>query len=113
MRRALRLTQRRDFASVYRRGRQYRGDLLVLRVLKTDHSMPRFGFTASAAIGNAVARNRLKRRLREAVRSLEVAPGWDIVVNSRRGAAEASYEQLRGELCDLFARAGVLQGAAS
>lgn len=84
----------------------------MLRVLETSNPMSRFGFIASATLGNAVARNRLKRRLREAVRSLAVVPGWDIVVNSRRGAPEASYDQLRSQLAELMSRAGLLQEKA-
>lgn len=110
MRRAERLRQRRDFAAVYRRGRLYRGDLLVLRTLRTDAQVSRFGFTAGVALGNAVARNRLKRRLREAVRSLAVAPGWDVVINGRRGAAEAAYARLSESLRELMARARILRG---
>jgi len=81
----------------------------VLRLLKTGHPMSRFGFTAASTLGNAVVRNRIKRRLREAVRSLPVVPGWDIVINSRRGAAEASYDQLRAQLSELMTRARLLQ----
>lgn len=110
MRRAQRLRQRREFASVYRRGRQYRGRLLVLRVLETGQPLSRFGFSVGRAVGNAVARNRIKRRLREAVRSLPVAPGWDVVLNARRGVAEATYTQLRTEVCQLMSQARLLEG---
>src|SRR3990170_8270395 len=51
MRRAQRLRQRRDFAAVYRHGRPYRSDLLVLRVLRTDRSLSRFGFAVGRALG--------------------------------------------------------------
>ena len=112
MRRAQRLRQRRDFGAVYRRGRPYRGDLLVVRALRTDRPLSRFGFAAGRAIGNALARNRLKRRLREAVRSLAVAPGWDVVLNARRGAGEADYHRLRIELRELLARARLLEEGA-
>ena len=108
MRRSQRLRQRREFAAVYRRGRPYRSDLLVLRALPTGRSLSRFGFTARGALGKAVVRNRLKRRLREAVRSLSVAPGWDLVLNARRGATEADYHRLREVVAHLMARAGVL-----
>ena len=49
---------------------------------------PMLGFTVPRAFGKAVLRNRVKRRLREAlrVRLMEVAPEWDIVINPRRPA---------------------------
>ena len=109
MRRAQRLRKREDFAAVYRHGRPYRGDLLILRTLRTGQPLSRFGFTVGHALGKAVVRNRLKRRLREAARSLPVAPGWDLVVNSRRGAQEADYHQLRSVFAELLGRAGVLR----
>jgi ribonuclease P protein component len=83
--------------------------VLVLRALPNGQQTSRFGFTAGQALGNAVVRNRIKRRLREAARSLPVAAGWDLVINSRRGAPEADYWQLRADLERLLARAGVLQ----
>ncbi len=109
MRRAERLRERRDFAAVYRQGRPYRSDLLILRALKTGQEQSRFGFTASKALGGAVVRNRLKRRLRESARSFRVAPGWDLVVNCRRGAGQAGYHDLREQMSELLVRAGVLE----
>jgi ribonuclease P protein component len=114
MRRAQRLRHRREFGAVYRRGRPYRGELLALRVLRTGGPVTRFGFAVGRALGNAVTRNRIKRRLREAARSLGALPGSDVVVNARQGAAEASYWRLREALSELMARAGLLeQGEAS
>ena len=110
MRRAQRLRQRREFAEVYRRGRAYRGELLVLRALRTG-GPSRFGLTAAVAVGGAVVRNRLKRRLREAIRSLSVAEGWDVVLNARRGAGQADYHRLRGQVRELMKRAWLLEGA--
>ncbi len=109
MRRAQRLRHRRDFAAVYRRGRPYRSELLVLRVLATDQPTSRFGFTTGKALGNAVVRNRLKRRLREAVRTQSVSSGWDVVVNARRGSGSASYQRLTEEVKQLLQRAGLLE----
>jgi ribonuclease P protein component len=94
---------------VYRRGRPFRGDLVVLRILSSGQPLSRFGFTTGKAIGNAVTRNRVKRRLREAVRSLPVAPGWDVVLNARRGAEKAAYADLAGEVQRLLGRARLLE----
>ncbi len=80
----------------------------MLRVLATNEPISRFGFTTRKALGNAVVRNRLKRRLREAVRVQPVTDGWDAVINARRGAESASYQRLTEELNNLMERAGLL-----
>jgi ribonuclease P protein component len=74
--------------------------------------LTRFGFTVRAALGNAVVRNRLKRRLRAAATSLAVKPGWDIVVNTRAGAQDAPYRELLAALKGLLEGAGVLESQA-
>ena len=109
MRRAQRLSKGQDFAAVYRHGRPYRGELLVLRALRTGGPLSRFGFSVGGALGKAVVRNRVKRRLREAVRSLPVVPGWDLVLSARRGAEAADYHRLRSVVAELMGRAGVLR----
>lgn len=108
MRRAHRLRQRREFTAVYRRGKQYRGDLIVLRAIRNDGPLTRFGFSVGKAVGKAVTRNRVKRRLREAARSLPVEVGWDVVVNARPGAASADYSELKDQLCELLSKAKLL-----
>ena len=113
MLRAQRLRQRQDFSNVYRRGKPYRSDLLIMRALRTDEPLSRFGFTTSKAVGNAVTRNRVRRRLREAVGSLHIASGWDIVFNSRVSIAAASYAQIQDTMRTLLDRAELLEEAAS
>ncbi len=108
MRRPERLTRRRDFASIYRRGRQYRSHVIVLRLVHTERPVTRFGLVTSRELGNAVVRNRVKRRLREIARSLPVKPGCDIVISARRGAATADYQRLKREVKKLMSRAGAL-----
>ena len=112
IRRPQRLRHQREFAAVYRRGRVFRSDVVVLRALRTNGPLSRFGFTAGSSLGNAVVRNKIKRRLREIVRSLPIEAGWDIVVNARSGAIDSKYDRLRATVADLMRRAGVL-GEAS
>jgi ribonuclease P protein component len=73
----------------------------------TTTSGPRFGFTVSRRIGNAVARNRARRRLRAAV--TELAPehaerGFDYVLIARSQALDRPFDLLKGELGTAFSR---------
>jgi len=66
----------------------------------------RFGFTVPRAVGKAVQRNRIKRRMRQAVRSqFEGLPAnWSVVFNPRRSVLEAPFEDLCREVGRIFAR---------
>jgi ribonuclease P protein component len=108
MRYEQRLTKRRDFAAVYRKGRALAHPLVVLRLLPNQLPYSRYGFVVSKTVGKAVVRNQVRRRLREGIRTLLVQPGWDMVVIARRKAAAADFHTLRRATAGLLSRAKVL-----
>ena len=108
MRKEQRLRRRKDFAAAYRLGRVQSNQLLVIRVSDGEGGVTRFGFVAGKVTGNAVIRNTIKRRLREAAGEIGAAPGLDIVVGARKSAAAAEYRALRQALYALMKRAGAL-----
>jgi len=61
------------------------------------------------ALGRAVVRNRLKRRLREAARALPVVAGWDVVVIGRQAAVDADFATLVRALAELCRRARIVE----
>ncbi len=69
---------------------------------------PRVGFTVPRALGKAVRRNRIRRRVREAVRLAlsEIDRKWDIVINPRRAAFDAPFAALQAEVRKLVNRCG-------
>ncbi|MSO84427.1 MAG: ribonuclease P protein component [Rhodospirillales bacterium] len=77
---------------------------------KVDPSLARVGFTVSGKVGNAVARNRARRRLRAALASLDaegVAGGVDLVVIGRTETLVRPFPELVGDLVQAFKRLGV------
>ncbi len=97
MQRRYRLSRSRDFDAVYRQGRSVSTRFLVLYWFPRDDggNEPRLGLAVPKASGSAVIRNRVKRQLREAWRSLlpQVQPGRDYVLIVRPGLAEASEQR--------------------
>jgi ribonuclease P protein component len=72
------------------------------------------GFTASRRIGNAVARNRARRRLSEAARHVlpgPAEPGYDYVIIARPAVLTCPFDRLLGDLCTAFARVTRLRRA--
>jgi ribonuclease P protein component len=108
MRKEHRLRSRNDFAAAYRQGRVHSNQLFVVRVRPNSLSVSRFGFVVGKANGNAVMRNRIKRRLREAARAIDVQPGFDIVIGVRRGIAAATFADLSRSLLSLLLRSDVV-----
>lgn len=109
MDRQSRLRANEDFQRVRREGRSWSSPLAVLIAAPNASAHTRFGFAVGKRIGNAVTRNRVKRRLREAVRlhGAAVAPGWDLVFVAREPIREATFGDIESAVCGLMARAHV------
>ena len=108
MRKELRLRRRKEFDSVFRRGRIWANDLLVVRTLPNELEHNRYGFVISKRLGKAVTRNRVRRRLREGIRSLSLRPGWDVVISGKTPASQAGFQELKRAVVELFGSAGIL-----
>nr|WP_296137365.1 ribonuclease P protein component [uncultured Tessaracoccus sp.] len=105
---ARRLRTPAEFTACFRDGRKAAGRTVVIHVRRPDLDNPpgitRVGFVVSKRIGNAVARNRAKRRLRHIVRDLPTPVATDVVVRALPPIAEAGPE-LAQDVSATWARA--------
>ena len=110
-----RLTRRAEFQRVTRARRSAAAPGLVLQIHRRpgDASAARVGLTASRKIGNAVRRNRARRRLRAVAREIiprHAKPGHDYVMIARRDTAERPYSALIGDLESALKRLNAWRG---
>lgn len=106
-----RLSRAGEFARLRREGTSFHGRLMVLSVMKAEPgSETRVGFVTSRRVGGAVVRNRVRRRLREAVRAVRprLRRGWWLVLVARQAAGRASFEAIRAEWLALAQRSEIL-----
>ena len=109
MRRELRLRGSRRFSQIYQEGSGWANSLLVLKALPNDLDVTRFGLVTARRIGNAVVRNKIRRRLREILRNTPIKTGWDLVFIARKRDVVSDYRQLENAAHRLLRRADLLE----
>ncbi len=106
--REARLVRRGEFDAVYRAGRRHSSSHFTVFLRANELPESRFGVSIKKALGGAVVRNRIRRRLREIVRChrSEIPFGWDIVIHPKSAVDKAPFAELTAELLRLLANAG-------
>ena len=111
-----RLTRAADVQRALRRGSNRSGDLLavhvLLRPLQERSGSARLTVVASRRVGGAVRRNRAKRLLREAARTLAWRAGSDVVLVARAACADSDVHAVSAELGRVAARLDAIEVAA-
>ena len=105
-----RLLRHADFDRVYKKGRRHFATHMTVFYLRRETDEPaapsqhRVGFTVRKVLGGAVQRNRMKRRLREAVRlqAIKLPAGVDVVINPKASLLSADFDELRSEIGNAF-----------
>jgi ribonuclease P protein component len=104
------LSKPEDFAALQGEGIVRSHPLLVVRIRRTGLEETRFGLSTGRKLGGAVVRNRVRRRLRQALRVMapSLQPGWDVLIIARSPVIGADFQTLAGALHNLLRRGGVL-----
>ena len=101
-----RLTSRRQFTTVYDQGRRVRGSSVTVFGLPNQLGHCRVGLTVTRKLGNAVARNRVKRILREVFRvnRLSVTGSLDLVVNAHASLPQSTRSEIEADVVGCISR---------
>jgi ribonuclease P protein component len=100
-----RLLRHADFERVYKQGRRHFATHMTVFYLRREEGEGmRVGFTVGRVLGDAVDRNRMKRRLRESVRLSRPAasPAVDVVINPKKSVRTVEFSVLLGEVGKAF-----------
>ena len=103
------LTKPGQYALVYDNGKSWKSNFLVMKAMPNGLTLSRYGLSVSKRVGKAVTRNRVKRILREILRSEPLESGWDIIFIARPLAADANYADMEKSIDTLLSRAQLLR----
>ncbi len=105
-----RLRRPAEVNRVRQTGKSWRHPLVILLVQSNSLDVSRFAFIASRHVGKAVQRNRVKRVLRESLRThlSEIQSGWDCVLIARPLLLQATYGEVDTAVTQLLQRAKLL-----
>jgi len=102
--RDVRLVQKAQFDAVYRAGKRRSSSHFTAFLKANNLPQSRFGFSIKKALGGAVVRNRIRRRLREIARlhREELPAGWDIVIHPKSSVVKAPFAALEADFLRLL-----------
>ena len=102
--REARLVQKAQFDAVYRAGKRRSSSHFTAFLKANNLPQSRFGFSIKKALGGAVVRNRIRRRLREIARlhREELPAGWDVVIHPKSSVAKVPFAALEADFLRLL-----------
>jgi len=109
LKKLFRISKSKEYNNTYKGGLKIPGKYLIAYVLINSLSINRFGIVASKKLGNAVMRNRARRRIRAIAggSTEQLQQGYDIVIIARQSMARADYNRLEKDFYTVMKKAGL------
>ena len=107
-----RLKKKKDFDRVFKEGKRFKEDCLIFTVAKNNFKNSRFGFIVSKAVSKKTTlRNKIKRRLRELVRTkiTKIKKGFNVVLIAKAGLENKDFWEIEETLNKLLNRAKIIE----
>lgn len=104
-----RIRESQQYNNIYQNGRKFLGKCLIVFIVENELGINRFGIVTSKKIGNAVTRNKAKRRLRSLINEnrLKLKQGYDIVLVSRPLISKVKYNQIEKDFSIVMRKTGL------
>lgn len=111
MEKKFRIRKNIEFKNIYKLGKNYWNRNLVLYVKKNGLTETRVGYTITKKIGNAVVRNKMRRRMKEIVRLNfhNIKEGYDLIFIAKRSIVNIPYEELEGSMIHIMSISKLLK----
>ena len=93
-----RVKKKKDFEEIFKNSKIFKSDLFIFRIAKNNLGVNRFGFVVSQKVSkNAVVRNKVKRRLSEAVKTglIKIKNGTDLVIIALSGIEKKEFSEIK------------------
>jgi len=106
-----RLKKRKDFELIFKKGKKFKEDFLVLKIIKNNLNQSRFGFIVGKKISKkATLRNKIKRRLRGLVRIKlgKIKKGFDVILIAKEGLENKDFWEIEEIINKLFNKAKII-----
>lgn len=114
MKKSYRVKSKRDFEQLFSKGKNVANRKFVVYHLPKEQDHFRAGLSVSKKLGNAVTRNKIKRRLRHLLQELlPDLPAVDMVVIARKGVEDLTYQEMRSNLLHVLKLATIYQEGVS
>lgn len=111
MEKKFRLRKNAEFKKVYIGGKNFWNRNLILYIKKNKLEESRFGITITKKIGNAVVRNKIRRRVKEIYRLNlhRIKDGYDLILLPKKNVVDISYKELESALIHILKISGMLK----